>query len=76
MALQLAQKNQYSRCRFYVYLYTVSHKEIVGKKMVKIQGSDGRMDKRKIAILNIDSILNKNFFGPNESHSKSHRFTF
>jgi hypothetical protein len=27
--------------------------------MAKIQGSDGRMDKRKIAILNIDSILNK-----------------
>jgi hypothetical protein len=26
-------------------------------EMVKIQGSDGRIDKRKIAILNIDSIL-------------------
>jgi hypothetical protein len=25
--------------------------------MAKIQGSDGQMDKRKIAILNIDSIL-------------------
>jgi hypothetical protein len=26
--------------------------------MAKMQGSDGRIDKRKIAILNIDSILN------------------
>jgi hypothetical protein len=31
--------------------------KIVGLKMAKIQGSDGRMDKCKIAILNIDSIL-------------------
>jgi hypothetical protein len=32
-------------------------------KMAKIQGSDGLMGKRKIAILNIDSILNKCFLG-------------
>jgi hypothetical protein len=32
--------------------------KIVGLKMVKIQGSDGRRDKRKTAFLNIDSILN------------------
>jgi hypothetical protein len=31
--------------------------------MAKIQGSDGLMGKRKIAILNIDSILNKFFLG-------------
>jgi hypothetical protein len=31
---------------------------IVCLKMAKIQGSDGRIDKCKIAILNIDSILN------------------
>jgi hypothetical protein len=33
------------------------HLKIVGLKMAKIQGSDGRIDKGKIAILNIDSIL-------------------
>jgi hypothetical protein len=32
--------------------------KILGLKMTKIQGSDGRIDNRKIAILNIDSILN------------------
>jgi hypothetical protein len=31
---------------------------IVGLKMAKIQGSGGRIDKCKIAILNIDSFLN------------------
>jgi hypothetical protein len=35
--------------------------KLIGLKMAKIQGSDGLMGKRKIAILNIDSILN-NFF--------------
>jgi hypothetical protein len=29
--------------------------------MAKIQGSTGRMDKRIMAILNIDSIFNKKF---------------
>jgi hypothetical protein len=33
--------------------------------MAKIQVSDGWMEKRKIAILDIDSILNI-FFGPNK----------
>jgi hypothetical protein len=32
-------------------------------QMAKIQGSDGLMGKRKIAILNIDSILNKKNLG-------------
>jgi hypothetical protein len=35
--------------------------------MTKIQGSDGLMGKRKIAIMNIDSILN-NFFGPSQEY--------
>jgi hypothetical protein len=40
--------------------------KFVGLKMAKIQGSDGLMGKRKIAILNLDSILNKKKFGPSE----------
>jgi hypothetical protein len=32
--------------------------KIVGLKMAKIQCADGQMDNRKIAILNIDSVLN------------------
>jgi hypothetical protein len=36
----------------------IQNLKIVGSKMEKIQGSDGRKDKRKIAILNIDFILN------------------
>jgi soluble P-type ATPase len=43
--------------------------EVVGLKMEKIQGSDGLMGKRKIAILNIDSILNKTFLSQERSHS-------
>jgi hypothetical protein len=31
--------------------------KIVGLKVAEIQSSDGRIDKRKIAIFNIDSIL-------------------
>jgi hypothetical protein len=31
--------------------------------MAKLQGTDGLMGKRKIAILNVDSILNKFFLG-------------
>jgi hypothetical protein len=37
--------------------------KILGLKMTKIQGSDGRMDKCKIAILNIDSILKRIILG-------------
>jgi hypothetical protein len=33
-------------------------------KMAKIQGLDGRVDNRKITILNIDSILNYFYFEP------------
>jgi hypothetical protein len=36
----------------------IQNLKILGFKMAKIQGSDGRRDKCKIAILNIDSILN------------------
>jgi hypothetical protein len=38
--------------------------KIVGLKMTKIQGLDGRIDKRKIAILIIDFILNYYYFEP------------
>jgi hypothetical protein len=34
--------------------------------MAKIQGSDGLLGKREVAILNIDSILNNFFVGSNE----------
>jgi hypothetical protein len=40
--------------------------KFLGLKMAKIQGSDGLIGKRKIAILNIDSILNKKKIGPSE----------
>jgi hypothetical protein len=36
----------------------IQNLKIIGLKMAKIQGSDGQIDKRKIAILNIDSVLN------------------
>jgi hypothetical protein len=54
-------------CRFAIFrpkifkfwtLIIVQNLKIVGLKMAKRKGSDGRKDKRKIAILNIDSILN------------------
>jgi hypothetical protein len=38
-------------------------------KMAKIQGSDELMKKRKIAILNIDSILNKKNLGRKKCQS-------
>jgi hypothetical protein len=41
----------------------IQNLKFLGSKMAKIQGSDGLMGKRKIAILNIASILNKFFFG-------------
>jgi hypothetical protein len=45
------------------FLYSLFYEnpKIVDLKMAKIQGSDGRINnKRKIAILNIDSILGLN----------------
>jgi hypothetical protein len=38
--------------------------------MTKIQGSDGLMGKRRIAILNIDSIMNNFFLGKSACHNK------
>jgi hypothetical protein len=35
----------------------IENLNILGLKMAKIQGSDKQIDKSKIAILNIDSIL-------------------
>jgi hypothetical protein len=40
----------------------IQNLKFVGLKMAKIQGSDGLMGKRNLAILNIDSILNKKFW--------------
>jgi hypothetical protein len=44
---------------FYIVFYKNPKFKFVGLKMAKIQASDGLMGKRNIAILNIDSILNK-----------------
>jgi hypothetical protein len=44
-----------------LYSFFLSESKILSLKMAKIQGSDGLMGKRKIAILNIDSILNHFF---------------
>jgi hypothetical protein len=41
----------------------IQNLRIVDLKMTKIQVSDGRLDKHKIAILNIDFILNYFFMG-------------
>jgi hypothetical protein len=48
-------------CYIVTYHIRTQNLKFIGLKMVKIQCSDGPMGKRKIAILNIYSILN-NFF--------------
>jgi DNA-binding beta-propeller fold protein YncE len=47
--------------QFYI---RIQYLKYIGLKMAKIQCSDGLMGKRKIAILNIYSILNKKKLGP------------
>jgi hypothetical protein len=54
------------------FAITIQNLKFVGSKMVKKQGSDGLMGKRKIATLNIDSILNIIFLGRVRCQSASY----